>query len=78
MLVILTLFALLPGVAVDEVRPLSDSDVDDLISQLTPDPDRLWRKVPWQLSLVNGQAQAAEQKKPLFVWAMDGHPLGCT
>ena len=37
MLVILTLFALLPGVAVDEVRPLSDSDVDDLISQLTPD-----------------------------------------
>ena len=24
------------------------------------------------------QAQAAAAGKPIFIWAMDGHPLGCT
>jgi hypothetical protein len=28
--------------------------------------------------LLEAQRIAAEAKKPIFIWAMDGHPLGCT
>ncbi len=37
-----------------------------------------WRTIPWQTDLIDAQHLAVEQQKPLFVWAMDGHPLGCT
>jgi hypothetical protein len=37
-----------------------------------------WRTVDWQTDLIAAQRMAIEQQKPLFIWAMDGHPLGCT
>ena len=37
-----------------------------------------WRTIDWQTDLIIAQQQAVEQQKPLFIWAMDGHPLGCT
>ncbi|MDB4773022.1 hypothetical protein OAG20_03185 [Verrucomicrobiales bacterium] len=37
-----------------------------------------WTTIPWQVSLVPAQQLALKEGKPLFVWAMDGHPLGCT
>ena len=37
-----------------------------------------WRTIPWKLSLLEAQHVAAREKKPIFIWAMDGHPLGCT
>ena len=46
--------------------------------ELTPDPAAPWRSVPWQIDLLAAQRAAAAQQKPLFVWAMDGHPLACT
>ena len=49
----------------------------ELHQQLQPG-EELWRTIPWETSLLQAQALAAEQKKPLFIWAMDGHPLGCT
>jgi hypothetical protein len=41
-------------------------------------PDAAWRTIPWQTDLLAGQRLALQQEKPLFIWAMDGHPLGCT
>lgn len=49
-----------------------------LHQQLQPDGDELWRSVPWRTNLLAAQAEAALVDKPLFIWAMDGHPLGCT
>ena len=40
--------------------------------------DEPWRTIPWKTSLVEAQHLAAKEKKPIFIWAMDGHPLGCT
>jgi hypothetical protein len=31
-----------------------------------------------EAEFLSAQHSAAEQKKPIFIWAMDGHPLGCT
>jgi hypothetical protein len=49
----------------------------ELHRQLQPQQG-LWETVPWQISLTIACAMARESDKPLFVWAMDGHPLGCT
>ncbi len=40
--------------------------------------DEPWRTIPWKISLLEAQKVAALEKKPIFIWAMDGHPLGCT
>lgn len=57
---------------------LTDEEFTALHAKLQPAKDEPWRTIPWKSSLVEAQATAAREKKPLFIWAMDGHPLGCT
>ncbi len=33
--------------------------------------------IPWQISLWEARRQAAADGKPILLWEMDGHPLGC-
>lgn len=35
-----------------------------------------WSTIPWKASLIEARATAFSEKRPLFVWAMDGKPLG--
>jgi hypothetical protein len=37
-----------------------------------------WAEVPWLISLWEARTRAAAQGKPILLWEMDGHPLGCT
>jgi len=57
---------------------LSEQDFKRLHAQLQPQPDESWRTIPWKIGLLDAQHLAAAEKKPIFIWAMDGHPLGCT
>ena len=57
---------------------LTEADFLKIHAELQPDDSSLWRSVPWKTSVLSAQQIAAEQKKPIFIWAMDGHPLGCT
>lgn len=57
---------------------LSETEFRRLHSELQPKPDELWRTIPWKTSLLDAQREAATKNKPIFIWAMDGHPLGCT
>jgi len=57
---------------------VSEEKFRELQSQLAPAPDEPWRTIPWQIALLDAQRQAARERKPIFIWAMDGHPLGCT
>ncbi|MDF1858926.1 MAG: hypothetical protein P1U87_01860 [Verrucomicrobiales bacterium] len=59
-------------------QPLTRDDFDLLHSAVQPDASELWRQIPWGISLLEGQQRAVEEGKPIFLWAMDGHPLGCT
>lgn len=56
----------------------TEADFRRLHAELQPDETKLWRTIPWKISVLDAQQTAAEEKKPLFIWAMDGHPLGCT
>ncbi|QEL16187.1 hypothetical protein [Limnoglobus roseus] len=33
--------------------------------------------IPWHTSLWEARQQAASDGKPILLWEMDGHPLGC-
>lgn len=37
-----------------------------------------WAEIPWQTDLLVARAKAEREGKPLLMWIMDGHPLGCT
>ena len=56
---------------------LSDERFRSLHERLKPPAQEVWRSVPWKVSLVEAQNEAARLKKPLFIWSMDGNPLGC-
>jgi hypothetical protein len=56
---------------------ISPSDFQDLFRKLQPPDNEPWRTIPWRLSLVDAQNEAARERKPLFLWAMIGHPLSC-
>ena len=57
---------------------LSVDDFRKLHRDLQPPTGEAWRTIPWKLTLLNARDQAARESKPVFLWAMDGHPLGCT
>ena len=59
-------------------QELTPEQFHELHRQLRPAADEPWRTIPWNISLLQTQRLAAEQNKPVFIWAMDGHPLGCT
>jgi hypothetical protein len=48
-----------------------------LHAELVPG-EETWKTIPWQTDLLAAQRLAVEKKKLIFIWAMDGHPLGCT
>ena len=56
---------------------LSLTEFEKLHAQLVPKTET-WKTIPWQTSLLTAQQIAAKKKQPIFIWAMDGHPLGCT
>jgi len=41
------------------------------------DEDR-WATIGWHTSLWEARKVAAKEGKPIVLWEMDGHPLGCT
>lgn len=51
---------------------------ENLHRDVCQSPDEIWRKIPWKTDLVDAQHAAIAESKPIFIWAMDGHPLGCT
>jgi hypothetical protein len=40
--------------------------------------EQKWEQIPWLVSLWEARQRAAEEGKPILLWEMDGHPLGCT
>lgn len=70
--------ALMAGSADARGSELTDAEFRRLHDELEPDPNEAWRTIPWKISVLDAQRVAAREGKPIFIWAMDGHPLGCT
>jgi hypothetical protein len=44
----------------------------------TPPQQDQWEQIPWLTNLWEARQKAAAEGKPILLWEMDGHPLGCT
>jgi len=54
-------------------------DLDARISEIVAKPhEETWLSIPWRTNLTDARIQAQAQGKPLFMWIMNGHPMGCT
>ncbi len=58
--------------------PLTPADAAKLRSVIRPiageDP---FDTIPWETNLWEARKKAAAAGKPILLWEMDGHPLGC-
>ncbi|MCR9244868.1 MAG: hypothetical protein NXI31_07540 [bacterium] len=53
--------------------------VDAWRDHIAPHEDESrWQQIDWHADLGTGVRTAAEQQKPVLLWLMNGHPLGCT
>ena len=37
-----------------------------------------FREIPWRAALWDAVVEARDAERPILLWAMNGHPLGCT
>jgi hypothetical protein len=57
---------------------LTDADYTSVLKTVRPaEGEDLYAKVPWLTSLWEARKKAAAEGKPILLWEMDGHPLGC-
>jgi hypothetical protein len=77
---LLLLFVLAPLVTLTAgaAGELTQEEFTRLHKELRPAKDEAYLSIPWKISLLDAQKAAIQEKKPIFIWAMDGHPLGCT
>ena len=65
--IILTGLAVL-GVQADEV----------VVKEIIPSKvESRWLEIDWKTDLWEARKEAARTGKPIYLWEMDGHPLGC-
>jgi len=61
-----------------ESKANSDEAFDQLFQFVgSSGEEEKWRQISWIPSLWTGVEIANEKQKPIFVWAMNGDPLGC-
>jgi hypothetical protein len=58
--------------------PRDDAEFARLHASIRPRPEELrWTEIPWEVDLWEARRKAIEAGKPIFMWAMNGNPLGC-
>ena len=66
-------------VALPEAPRLRLEDLERWRAHLLPDPEDLrFARIPWEPTFMDGVRLADQQQRPLLLWLMNGHPLGCT
>ena len=56
----------------------SGAEFDCLLTYIKPRHEELrWSAIPWETDLWAARRLAERAGKPIFLWAMNGHPLGC-
>jgi hypothetical protein len=72
------LFAAGASVASFAGPALDDSSYVKWREYLAPtDEEMCWRTIPWRETFQQGVRDAQIEGKPILLWAMNGHPLGC-
>lgn len=74
---LLGLLALLPLASAH--AEISQAQFEQVSKLCTPSKSASgWLELGWEIDLWKARERAAKEGKPIFLWEMDGHPLGCT
>jgi hypothetical protein len=65
-----------PARAADPINPDQFAKLHRLIKPAAGEDK--WQQIPWMVNLWEARKKAASEGKPILLWEMDGHPLGCT
>ena len=58
---------------------LSKRTLDEWRALIEPNPAELaFTEIPWRPNLWSAVQEAQASDRPVLLWAMNGHPLGCT
>jgi len=58
---------------------IDEASFRELLRFVRPKPTELrWQAIPWQTDLRDARRLAEVRGQPIFLWAMNGNPLGCT
>jgi hypothetical protein len=82
---IATLLLVVPGIGLyaDNGKPLQTPKLSaenaKLRDLVLPNPSEAsYRKIAWRTSVMQGIVEAQKNDKPVMIYLMNGHPLGCT
>lgn len=65
--------------ASDAAESITTEQFTKLHALIKPGPgEEKWTEIPWTSDLWEARKRAATEGKPILLWEMDGHPLGCT
>lgn len=68
-----------PDTTVDNETGLTTSSYERYKDEIGPQPsDAAWQQIDWLPSYTEGLEAADAEQKPILLWVMNGHPLGCT
>ena len=66
------------GTGLTAGAPLNADTLPAFQAHITSRPDELkWTGIPWETDLWEARLKAASVNRPMFIWAMNGNPLGC-
>src|SRR5204862_5444099 len=61
------------------VPTLTDDNLKKWIDFIRPsDVDSRWERLEWRTELGAAVEEARALQRPILLWTMNGHPLGCT
>lgn len=64
-----------PAPAGEQLTPAEFAAVRKAVLPMAGEDD--FDKIPWLTSIWDAREKAAKEGKPILLWEMDGHPLGC-
>lgn len=51
---------------------------ESVVREILPSKEvSAWLEIDWKTGLWEARKEAAQSGKPIYLWEMDGHPLGC-
>ncbi|MCC6405867.1 MAG: hypothetical protein IT453_01785 [Planctomycetes bacterium] len=62
-----------------DVPSVDDRTLAEWRARIAPaENEREWSSIGWRASFWAAVEEANAAEKPILLWAMNGHPLGCT
>lgn len=59
-------------------EPIKPEQFNKLHSLIKPNSDEeKFMQIPWMIDLWEARKKAVTEDRPILLWEMDGHPLGC-